>query len=161
MHWHRPAYINNQGFIHTLHIMFQPKTHNKSPFLICWIITNSLFSIMSKVFLLMPTIPKLYQPPRFIISHAKFVTPHTYICNQLIIYKSCRDHANFHTKPIICNSGIILRIPHTPLYTYHSSYIHTQPKQTIQEQTNIQSQHCLAQHLAQARQSRSDEAPSA
>jgi len=86
---------------------------------------------MSKVFLLMPTIPKLYQPPRFIIVHAKFVTPHTYICNQLIIYKSCRDHVNFHAKPIICNSGIILRIPHTPLYTYHSSYIHTQPKQII------------------------------
>jgi len=98
----------------------------------------------------MPTIPKLYQPPRFITAHAKFVAPHTYICNQLIIYKSCRDHANFHTKPIICNSGIILCIPHTPLYTYHSSYIHTQPKQTIQEQTNIQSQHCLTQHLAQA-----------
>jgi len=82
----------------------------------------------------MPTIPKLYQPLRFIITHAKFVASHTYICNQLIIYKSCRDHANFHTKPIICNLGIILLIPHTSLYTYHSSYIHTQPKQTIQEQ---------------------------
>jgi len=105
----------------------------------------------------MPTIPKLYQPPRFIIAHTKFVTPHTHICNQLIIYKSCRDHANFHAKPIICNPGIILRIPHTPLYTYHSSCIHTQPKQTIQEQTNIQSQHCLAQHLAQVEGSRSGE----
>ena len=105
----------------------------------------------------MLTIPKLYQPPIFIIAHTKFVTPHTHICNQLIIYKSCRDHANFPTKLIICNSGIILRIPHTPLYTYHSSYIHTQPKQTIQEQTNIQSQHCLAQHLAQAEGSRSGE----
>jgi len=27
----------------------------------------------------------------------------------------------------------MLRVPHTPLYTYHSSYIHTQPKQIIQK----------------------------
>ena len=114
---------------------FQPKTHNKTPFLICWIITNSLFSIMSKVFLLMPIIPKLCQPPRFIIAHTRFVTPHTYICNQLIISKSCIDYANFHAKPIICNLGIIRRIPHTPLHTYHSSCIHTQPK-TDHSRTN-------------------------
>jgi len=33
-------------------------------------------------------------------------------------------------------------IPHAPLYTYYSSYNHTQSKQIIQEQTGIQSQHC-------------------
>jgi len=43
---------------------------------------------------------------------------------------SLSSHANFHTKPIIYNSWIMLRIPHTPLYTYHSSYIHTQPKRS-------------------------------
>jgi len=48
-------------------------------------------------------------------------------------------------------------ILHAPLYTYHSSYNHTQPKQIIQEPTDIQSQHCLAQHLAQAEGSRSGE----
>jgi len=44
-------------------------------------------------------------------------------------------------------------------YIYHSSYNHTQPKQIIQEQTDIQSQNCLAQHLAQAEGSRSGEFP--
>jgi len=37
------------------------------------------------------------------------------------------------------------------------TYNHTQPKQTIQESTNIQTQHCLAQRLAQAEGSRSGE----
>jgi len=41
-------------------------------------------------------------------------------------------------------------ILHAPLYTYHSSYHHTQPKQIIQEPIDIQTQHCLAQHLARA-----------
>jgi len=27
----------------------------------------------------------------------------------------------------------MLHAPHTPLYTYHSSYIHTHPKQIIQK----------------------------
>jgi len=45
------------------------------------------------------------------------------------------------------------------IYIYHSSYNHTQPKQIIQEQTDIQSQNCLAQHLAQAKGSRSGEFP--
>jgi len=51
-------------------------------------------------------------------------------------------------------------IPHAPLHTHHSSYNHTQPKQIIQEQTDIQSQHCLAQPLAQAEGPRSGEASS-
>ncbi|QCD79370.1 hypothetical protein DEO72_LG1g3009 [Vigna unguiculata] len=38
----------------------------------------------------------------------------------------------------------------------HHAFI-PNPKQTIQEQTNIQSPHCLAQHLAQAEGSRSGE----
>ena len=50
-------------------------------------------------------------------------------------------------------------IPHIPLYTYHSSYNHTQPKQIIQEHIDIQSQHGLAQHLAQVEGSRSGEPP--
>jgi len=50
-------------------------------------------------------------------------------------------------------------ILHAPLYTYHSSYNHTQPKQIIQEPTDIQTQHGLAQHLAQAEGSRSGESP--
>jgi len=50
-------------------------------------------------------------------------------------------------------------ILHAPLYTYHSSYNHTKPKQIIRKPIDIQTQHCLAQHLAQARQSRSGEFP--
>jgi len=46
---------------------------------------------------------------------------------------------------------------HTSCSIIYSSYDHTQPKQIIQEQTDIQSQHCLAQHLAQAEGSRSGE----
>jgi len=65
----------------------------------------------------------------------------------------------YHTQPVIRNSWIMPNIPHIPLYTYHSSYNHTQPKQIIQEQTDIQLQHCLAQHLAQAEGSRSSEPP--
>jgi len=48
-------------------------------------------------------------------------------------------------------------ILHVPLYAYHSSYNHTQPKQIVQEQTGIQKQYGLAQHLAQAEESRSGE----
>jgi len=48
-------------------------------------------------------------------------------------------------------------ILHVPLYAYHSSYNHTQPKQIVQEQTDIQKQYGLAQHLAQAKESRSGE----
>ena len=51
-------------------------------------------------------------------------------------------------------------IPLALLHTHHSSYNHTQLKQIIQEQTDIQSQHCLAQPLAQAEGSRSGEASS-
>jgi len=50
-------------------------------------------------------------------------------------------------------------ILHVPLYAYHSSYNHTQPKQIVQEQTGIQKQYGLAQHLAQARCARSGEPP--
>ena len=73
-----------------------------------------------------------------------------------LIHFTCQ----YHTQPVIRNSWIMPNIPHTPLYTYHSSYNHTQPKQIVQEQTDIQSQHCLAQHLAQAEGSRSGEASS-
>jgi len=121
MHWHGPTYINNQDVIHMLYIRFQPKTHNKSPFLICWIITNSLFPIMSKVFLLIPTIPKVYQPPRFIIAHAKFVTPRTHICNQLNIYNSCRDHAKLIIPPTY--NLLPTCIPISPLIPSHNSTI--------------------------------------
>jgi len=50
-------------------------------------------------------------------------------------------------------------ILHAPLYTDHSSYNHTQPKQIIQGPIDIQTQHSLAQHLAQAEGSRSSEPP--
>ena len=48
-------------------------------------------------------------------------------------------------------------ILHVPLYAYQSSYNHTQPKQIVQKQTGIQKQYGLAQHLAQAEESRSGE----
>jgi len=157
MHWHGPSYIYNQGFIHTLYTRFQPKTHNKTPLLICWIITNLLFSIRSKVFLLMPTIPKLYQPPRFIIAHTKFVTPHTHICNQLIIYKSCRDHANFHANPsfVIQESYHVYLILHYILITHHA-FIPNQnrpfkDKQIFNHSTVSPSTSLRLRDLAQAR----------
>jgi len=37
--------------------------------------------------------PLVYQPSRSIIAHAKFVTTHTYICIQLLMYSSYRNHA--------------------------------------------------------------------
>ena len=43
------------------------------------------------------------------------------------------------------------------IYTDHSSYNHTQPKQIIQGPIDIPTQHSLAQHLAQAEGSRSGE----
>ena len=59
---------------------------------------------MSKVFLLIPTIPKVYQPSRFIIAHAKSVTTRTYICIQLLMYNSCRNHAKLTIPPHIISS---------------------------------------------------------
>jgi len=53
----------------------------------------------------------------------------------------------------------VKNILHAPLYTDHSSYNHTQPKQIIQGPIDIQTQHSLAQHLAQAEGSRSGEPP--
>jgi len=50
-------------------------------------------------------------------------------------------------------------ILHAPLYTDHSSYNHTQSKQIIQGPIDIQTQHSLAQQLAQAEGSRSGEPP--
>jgi len=51
----------------------------------------------------------------------------------------------------------VKNILHAPLYTDHSSYNHTQPKQIIQGPIDIQTQHSLVQHLAQAEGSRSGE----
>jgi len=46
---------------------------------------------------------------------------------------------------------------HTPLYTCPSSYINVRPKIDHSELSNIQIQHCLAQHLAQVDGPRSGE----
>jgi len=57
------------------------------------------------------------------------------------------NHATYTSYSIIYMSLIITFIP--------------KPKPIIQESTNIQTQHCLAQLLAQAEGSRSGESPSA
>ena len=57
---------------------------------------------------------------------------HTYVTNS-----SYTSHVGimptFMPNPSFVIQEIIPRIPHTPLYTYQSSCIHTQPKQTIRE----------------------------
>jgi len=77
---------------------------------------------MSKVFLLIPTIPKVYQPPRFIIAYAKFVTTRTYICNQLIIYNSGKDHAKLIISPHIISSQHAYPFP--PIPSHNSTIEH-------------------------------------
>jgi len=113
---------------------------------------------MSKVFLLIPTIPKVYQPPRFIIAHAKFVTTRTYICIQLIIYNSCRDHAKLIIPPHIISSQYAYSIPPIPS---HNSIIEHSSTTKRQENPKLNAfslnPSLRLRSLAQARVPRSGE----
>jgi len=91
--------------------------------------------------------------------------PHTHICNQLIIYKSCRDHANFHANPsfVIQESYHIYLILHYIHITHHA-FIPNQnrpfkDKQIFNHSTVSPSTSLRLRDLTQARQSRLGEPP--
>jgi len=114
---------------------------------------------MSKMFLLIPTIPKVYQPPRFIVAHAKLVTTRTYICTQLLIYNSCRNHAKLTIPPHIISSQHAYSFP-PPMPSYNSTIEHSS---TTKRQENPKlnafslNPSLRLRSLAQARVSRSGE----